>query len=257
MTSGHRRLGAGQDQRARPDGRGRPARRRGRRRLRRRGRAAGRRRRRGARRPRRRVRRPRRPTADELRARAAGDARAARQRARRSCPSWPTSPTACARRSPRSASSAGAVHAAAHPRRPAPRPGAAHRAPLGAHRLRGRADGRLAERRRASTPRCATSPACCARSTTPATTASSRPGTTRSWSTGPPSGPRATATRSAPATPRPAGTDPREHGVLLRALRGRQGRVRGRLRGPQPAGLAADPAGLADPTRDRWRNTDD
>ena len=51
----------------------------------------------------------------------------------------------------------------ARPRRPAPGPGAAHRAPLGRARLRGRADELHRRSGGRSTPRCATSPACCAR----------------------------------------------------------------------------------------------
>ncbi len=55
------------------------------------------------------------------------------------------------------------------------------------------------------------------------------------------SGPSATARRSCAATPRPRAD--RRRADAARALHRRQGRLRGGLRSPQPADLAADPAG--------------
>ena len=96
---GDGRVGAGEGERARPDGRGRPARRRGRRRLRRRGAAARRRGRRGARRSRRRVRHHRARRSARPRGR---DAQPPRRGDRRSSRHWPNWPTGCARPTTRS-----------------------------------------------------------------------------------------------------------------------------------------------------------
>ena len=219
MTTRHRRLGAGQGQRARPDGRGRPARRRGRRRLRRRGAPARRGRRRGARRPRRRRSGPRYSTPTELRERAAAMHARLEHASRGRCRDSPISRTGCARlydalRRPAAvAPSLQRIHGDLH---------------LG-QALRTVArwvvidfEGEpLAELERSGgrpTRRCATSPACCARSSTPATTASSKRRPVRSSTTGPASGPSATAPRSATATPRRSAHDPREQAVLLRAF---------------------------------------
>ena len=58
--------------------------------------------------------------------------------------------------------------------------------------------------------------------------------TTRRWCGTPASGPPATATPSATATHATPVTDPREHGPAAARLRAGQGRLRGRVRDPQP-----------------------
>ena len=69
-----------------------------------------------------------------------------------------------------------------------------------------------------STARCATSPGCCAASTTPPGTCWSSSPTTHSAPTGRRSGPPATAARTAPATPQASGLDPCGESPLLRAF---------------------------------------
>ena len=200
-----RRLAAGDGQRARPLRRGRPARRRGGRRLRRRQRAARRGDRLGARRPGRRCCRPSRPTptgtppsppqmTERLDGRDRGRPAAgrARRRAARAVRRGRRQPRA--RRPP------------ARARRPAPRPGAAHRDRLDRARLRGRAGpaaGRppgagqpAARRRRDAAQLRLRRPAHAGRAARRPAARLPRAGVGR----------RATAQRSAPATPRPAGS---------------------------------------------------
>ena len=210
-----RRLGAGQGQRPRPDGRGRPARRRGRRRLRRRGAPARRRRCRGARGSRRRVRRQRARRPARARRRRCTPASTTRSASSPNSPPMADGLRADLRRVRRRG--VGGV-AAAHPRRSASRPGAAHITALGGDRLRGRADGRPRPTAGCPTRRCATSPACCARSSTPGTTAWSRPAISRSSPTARRNGRNATARRSSTGYAEGAGHDPREHAVPLRAF---------------------------------------
>ena len=241
----HRRLGAGHDQRPRPLRRGRPARRRGRRRLRRRGAPARRGHRGGARRPGpgaaappswARTSWPRwpdemrrrldaavaavpelEPYADGLRAAfdALADARPCRCRCS-GCTATSTSARCCAPRTGGWCSTSRASRPSRWPSGPG------------------------------STRRCGTSPGCCARSTT-------RPGTCCR----PPG-------RAAAGLPRGGVGGAQPRGVLRRLRRGGragpahrpgaaagvrdgQGGLRGGLRGPQPAVLAADPARLAGP----------
>ena len=141
-----RRLGPGAGQRARPVRRGGPARRRGRRRLRRRGGAPRRGHRRGARRPRRGVpdrvlgRRDLAVLADAMLARL--------EVALASCPSSAATRTRCRRPSAASRPSAPPAERRrpARARRLPPRPDAAHRQGLEDRGLRGRAGQGLAER---------------------------------------------------------------------------------------------------------------
>ena len=114
----------------------------------------------------------------------------------------------------------------------------------------------LAERVRPDSPG-ATSPACCGRSTTPRTR--SRP-TSQADDEAQPAdrlpgrrvGRAQPARRSCAATSTTAAAPPRadrRRAGPARGVRRRQGRLRGRLRGPQPADLAADPAGRDRPDR--------
>ena len=242
----HRRLGAGHGQRPRPVRRGRPARRRGGRRLRRRGERLGAATAVGARRPGRACCRPSPPTASWSRPRPA-DARPAgapptevvpelgraRRRAARGCtPRWPT-PTS---RSSASGCTATCTWARCCARRPAGWCSTSRASRPGRWPSAG-----------SWTPRCATWPGCCAPSTT-------RPGTC--WSSSP-------TTRSAPyrapgvggAQPgrvlrrllaAPAALDPSRRLAAAAGVRGRQGGLRVRLRGPQPAAWLLIPLQLAD-----------
>ena len=211
-----RRLAAGDGQRARPLRRGRPARRRGGRRLRRRQRAAGRGHRVGARRHGRgaadRAGRPR-----VVRAPSRPDDRAPRRPRPRSSRSWPSTPTGCARCTPR------------WPTAASPSSASGCTATCTWARSCGRRPGGSCSTSRASPParwppaasstaRCATSPGCCAASTTPPGTCSSSSPTTRSAPTARRSGPPATAARSAPVTPQASGLDPCGESPLLRAF---------------------------------------
>ena len=257
-----RRLGPRAGQRPRPVRRGRPARRRGRRRLRRRGRAA----RRGDRA--RCTPSLRRALPDRARCgRRASCARSptamrdpARRRARASCPSWRSTPTAlratfdaARRRSTEPSPSSGCTATSTSARRCAPsragrsstsRASRPSRSPSGvAARLA------VARRRRhAALLRL--------RRRTPSS--ARRPGRRRG-------APAARLPRRRVGRPQPrrlprgyadaAGApDEPTAQVLLRRLRGRQGGLRGGLRGPQPPDLAADPARrdrrLARPRRD-------
>ena len=96
-----------------------------------------------------------------------------------------------------------------------PRPGAAHAHGWVRARLRGRAGAAAGRAARASTRRCATSPGCCARSTT-------RPGTC--------STDQATTTRAAARPPRAGVGRAQPGGVLRRLRRGAADRPAGRRR---------------------------
>ncbi len=245
----HRRLGAGQDQRPRPVRRGRPARLRGRRRLRRRGAPARPGHRRGARRP----------------GPGAADRRARRRRAGRDggprwsdgwtprslpCRSWPTTPPGCARRSGRSARTS-----------PACRCSGCTATTTSARCCAPRTAGWCSTSRASrpsrcpngpgSTRRCGTWPGCCARSTTRPGTCSPTTRSSRTWPTARTSGRPATGTRSCDGYVEAGGPDPRDGPRAAARVRGGQGGLRGRLRGPQPPVVAADPAGLAGPTHRR------
>ena len=152
------------------------------------------------------------------------------------CPRCAATPTRCAPSTTRgraapSRCSAQRIHGDLHLG-----PGAAHPDRLVHHRLRGRAAARWPTPR-ARTARCGTSPACCARSTTPPTSCCRRPArlaTTRTQVTAArraTNGPAATATRSATAT-RAARHRPARRAGAAASLRAGQGGVRGRLRDP-------------------------
>ncbi len=145
---------------------------------------------------------------------------------------------------------------AADPRRPPPRPDAAHHQGLEAA-----STSRASRRSRwpngcSPTARGATWPGCCDPSTTPRTRWPARcprttPTSSRSASTAPRSGRPATrrpSSRRTPAIPRssPARRS-RTAKASGRGVRRGQDRLRVRLRGPQPALVAADPAAQ------RWR----
>ena len=240
-----RRLGPRPGQRPQPVRRGRPARRRGRRRLRRRGAPPRRRRQRGPRGPARALRH----RALRRRRGRGGDAPPARGRRRRP---YPSSPSTTRR-------AGGGVRA----RSPTPRarPSASTATCTSARpcapRWAGSSSTSRASRPSRSpsascpTPRGATSPACCAPSTTPPSrwsrtcTPPTSPGPqityrANEWAAAQPRRvPR--GLRRAPGRGRRRPADRRRAGADRR-LRGRQGRLRGALRGAQPAHLAGHPA---------------
>ena len=216
----HRRLGAGQDQRARPLRRGRPARRRGRRRLRRRGGPARRGHRRGARRPGRGAAAPATLERKELRrARRRHAASGSTGRPPR-CPSSPPYADGAARglrrRWPRcdGRSPVQRIHGDLHL-------GQVLRTSTAGCCSTSRASrpARSTERRGARLPAARTSPACCARSTTPPGTCSlDHRGRRRSASTAPTEWAERNRDAFCAGYAAAGGRDPRDDAVLLRAF---------------------------------------